>query len=143
MATFLSVSKGILERAIDRLALEVLPAIHVKTERGLRKTAEFVRDEAVKRAPVDTGKLERNIRVRKESSSKFSVISDAEEQGVQYAAFLHENPNWNLGKGSQRKQAGQSERVGNKWLERAVSDNPDKIKEIFREDLILVVGRRT
>lgn len=138
---FITATTRVGKSLLDKASVDVLPTLGIRTERGLKVTAEFVRDEAKLRAPVDTGKLEDNIRVNRVDKNTYQVISDAEANGQGYAAFLHEDPNWNLGPKSREKQEGSSVVVGNKWLVRAVDENSDTVKEIFREQIKLKVGR--
>jgi HK97 gp10 family phage protein len=108
----------------------------MSSEKSVEKTAEFIRDEAKKRAPVDTGELEDNIRVVKRRNFEVSVISDSKSRsGFPYALFLHENRNWNLGEKSKRKQNSQSERVGSQYLLRAYTENQKETVQVFVDEM--------
>jgi hypothetical protein len=139
MASSITTKNGFLglRKKIDSIISAVTD---VYVDRGLRKNAELIRDEAVKRAPVDTGYLEDHIEVIKISNKNYLVVSNAIKNGVNYALFLHESPNWNLGPGSLAKQARQSEKVGNKWLTRAANENKSKLHKDFADSITLRTG---
>ncbi len=76
---------------------------------------------AKKFAPVDDGDLEASIRKDKTYGEKGRLQIDIVAGGgvtERYAVIMHES-DYQLGKKSQAKQAGQSEIVGSKFLERA------------------------
>ena len=130
--------RGIKDRFEDLLGLVS------KKERITKKVGEVVRDEAKKRAPVDTGKLEENIRVEKRGGVT-SVISDASEGGDNYALRLHESDTWNLGPKSREKDKRQPEKVGPRWLTRAVNENENKLNEASiqeAKDILLSVNKK-
>lgn len=80
---------------------------------------------AKKMAPVDRHNLEESIRKEKSYGDRgrlqIDIMAGGTVNGVdvdQYAVIMHES-DYSLGKASRAKQAGQSEIVGPKFLERA------------------------
>lgn len=110
----------------------------------MRKEAAKIQELAQKYAPIDHGNLEDAIKVRtqgggRDESGRFgrksiSVFIDMNAPAFdgrtvgEYAYVMHEHllpfgsGGYNLGKHSQAKQAGQSEIVGGRFLERAADD---------------------
>mgnify|MGYP006428527651 CR=1 FL=1 len=107
-----------------------------RTLRRLRKGAEDVKQLAVKYAPVEDHNIEQSIDIEetREGRNRRTVIkvfvnpSKGNTGTVEkYYLMLHEST-YKLGEDSIEKQKGQSEKVGNKFLERAVDDSEVKIR---------------
>jgi len=91
----------------------------------MHRGADRIVNEAKKNAPVDEHNLEESIRKEKSYGERgrlqIDIVTGGSVNGVdvdQYAVIMHES-DYNLGPGSQAKQAGQPEIVGPKYLERA------------------------
>lgn len=89
-----------------------------------------LKEQARKRAPIDTGALEASIQLRTafgftpgggSGYSGFVFVSSGSKAG-EYAEYMHEFF-YDLGPKSRQKQAGQAEIVGRKYLERALKEN--------------------
>lgn len=135
---------GIKVSGIDELTF-LLRQVGPKAQRGaldaMRDEAQDIVDLAKKYAPIDKGNLEEAIRFEeqgggRDSAGRFArkeiVIgidadkpADANKTVGDYAYEMHEHltpyGEYKLGPRSMQKQAGQSERVGGKFLERAVN----------------------
>ena len=120
------------QSVLDRL--ESLLSLVTKKGRITRKLSDFVVVESKKRAPVDKGKLEENIRREHRNGVETVVSSSESDNGFNYAAYLHETRGWKLGPKSLAKQSGQKERIGPKWLVRAVSENTQELNDISVEE---------
>lgn len=125
--------------------------------RFLREAAEFVRDQAKLRAPIDTGDLEsaivasdgdldyqRGRRVTVDVYVDENLLNLEEHQDFDYSVVMHEGV-YNLGKRSQAKQDAITEEgvtVGPKYLENAFEDNKTKIREAAEEVLRRTIGNK-
>lgn len=94
--------------------------------------AQKIEEEAVKRAPIDTGDLQRSITHSVEpgtfdSKVKGAVFIPANSPASAYAMYMHEGI-YNLGAASAAKQASSSVMVGRKYLERALAENEEAVK---------------
>lgn len=140
MASFIR-AKVSLRAFVDKVLNSNLRFIIDRTDKGLVQAAEFLTEEGKKRSPIDTGNLESKIRFRKIGRNRFEIVADAvSDEGFPYAAYLHENHDWNLGPLSRAKQAGQPERIGSKYLTRAFEENRTETLEQFRENIRFTVG---
>jgi len=110
----------------------------------LRDAGKFIAGQAKLRAPVDTYDLENAI-VSEDNAHRdgfnrktVDVYVDLERldldsrDGFDYAMEMHEGI-YNLGPKSQKKDAMVDVGVGAKYLERAIEDNADQIREAARE----------
>jgi hypothetical protein len=107
-------------------------------EDAILSAAEFVKDESVKRTPVDEGYVESAHYVDSEyNDDEIFVAYIAVDENLSagdakvgdYAQWLHEG-SYELGKNSRLKQQSQKVKVGRKFLERAFKENQTKIQEI-------------
>lgn len=105
-----------------RHAAEVVPDA---ARKQMRRGAVRIVDNAKKMAPVDEHNLEESIRQEKSygyrNRLQIDIVAGGEVNGVNvddYAVIMHES-DYNLGPKSRQKQAGQTEMVGPKFLERA------------------------
>lgn len=107
-------------------------------EDAILSAAEFVKDESVKRTPVDEGYVESAHYVDSEyNDDEIFVAYIAVDENLSagdakvgdYALWLHEG-SYELGKNSRLKQQSQKVKVGRKFLERAFKENQTKIQEI-------------
>ncbi|WFS64006.1 HK97 gp10 family phage protein [Pseudodesulfovibrio thermohalotolerans] len=110
--------------------------VAMRKKHGIRKAAEaagkFARDEAVKRAPVDKGKLEESIMYEvtgDDNSVNVSIRIKKGRKANAYATKMHED-HYNLGPRSQEKNSKSDVVVGRKYLERAFDENVDEILRI-------------
>lgn len=93
----------------------------------VRVLTDKVQEEAVKRAPVDEGFLEKSIE-KKMMKGKFSdeisgvVYIPSNAPASQYAWYMHELT-YKLGARSQAKQAASKVVVGRKYIQRALDEN--------------------
>lgn len=124
---------------------QIGPRAERAVTRQMRAEAYRIADLAKRFAPIDEGPLEDSIKVLQENGGRdargrftrasFSVYVDVYEQGshgamiADYAYRMHEHLTpygpLKLGKQSRAKQAGQSEMVGGRYLERAVEEVSD------------------
>lgn len=107
-------------------------------EDAILSAAEFVKDESVKRTPVDEGYVESAHYIDSEyNDDEIFVAYIAVDENLSagdakvgdYAQWLHEG-SYELGKNSRLKQQSQKVKVGRKFLERAFKENQTKIQEI-------------
>lgn len=101
--------------------------------RGARKAivqeGEHVKEHSQGNAPVDLHNLENAHEVSSEADSNKIVVTVSVGGGEvdDYALAMHEGV-YNLGAGSQAKQAGSDRMVGRKFLERALDEAAPEIE---------------
>ena len=84
---------------------------------ALEKAALFVKAEAVKRTPIDTGALRASAKIRVDSTSQKKPFAEIYYTAA-YAIFVHEiQKNYTVGEW--------------KYLERAINENKQKIRKIL------------
>ena len=84
---------------------------------ALNDACEFLRDEANKKVPHDTGTLESTGDFQVDPTSGDAVVF----YDTPYAVRLHEHPEYHFQRGRQGK-----------WLELALYDNSDKIMQYIQ-----------
>lgn len=100
----------------------------------VKAITDKVLDESVKRTPIDEGNLiaSQHKTVVKEGLDWVGyVYIPANSPGSDYAMYIHE-AHYKLGPTSAMKQAGQSEVVGRKYLERAMTENVGKYQNYVK-----------
>lgn len=124
---------------------QIGPRAERAVTRQMRAETYRIAELAKRFAPIDEGPLEDAIQVMEEGGARddrgrftrksFTVYVDVDQQGShnamigEYAYRMHEHLTpygpLKLGKNSRAKQAGQSEMVGGRYLERAVQEVSD------------------
>ena len=96
-----------------------------KTMKGIKKVMGIIYNESQLLVPVDTGRLKRSAEVR-EIKDGYELIYHAENpsNGYNYAPIQHENMYF-------KHKVGQA-----KYLEDAVKNNMDEIKQIIAEEVV-------
>tara|TARA_R100001086_G_scaffold249865_1_gene191431 strand:- start:667 stop:1110 length:444 start_codon:yes stop_codon:yes gene_type:complete len=117
------------------------PKVQDSIREELDEIGDLLVDEANKRAPFESGELEisHSYQVTKDGLDRWnlSVTAGGVVNGVNvndYAIVIHEGrgSSWNnLGPGSLAKNRKQKERVGEKFLERALIDNEELIESVL------------
>jgi HK97 gp10 family phage protein len=111
--------------------------VNAAARRGVIKATKNLMDESITRSPVDEGDLENShqmeIEGRGTKTSGTVYIPDDSPAGV-YAEWIHEGT-YNLGPGSLAKQAGQSEGVGPKFMERAFDEGKDDREQMVFDEI--------
>lgn len=127
-----------LKAAMRHAAGTVPDAARKQMHRG----ADRIVKEAQKNAPVDKHNLEESIRKEKSYGDRgrlqIDIVAGGEVNGVnvdEYAVIMHES-DYNLGPGSQAKQAGQQNIVGRKFLERAVDKEAKHMESYTRKSVM-------
>lgn len=123
-------------------------AIGSKTYAGAAKIVEDVteklQEETIKRVPIDEGHLLQSIDKAVEKSALASEITGhvfvpENAPAKDYALYMHELE-YNLGRASLQKQAGQTERVGRKYMERAFEENKRAYELYIISELRRAIG---
>lgn len=124
-------------KKVERLGVGVASG----TEQIMEQATDKLLDESVKRAPIEEGFLEESH--DKEVEKKMGEIAGhvfipENSPASDYAVPMHEGE-YNLGEYSTAKQAGQSEIVGRKYLERALNENKEKFITFFKVKLMELI----
>lgn len=122
---------------ISGLKVDFRESIVVET---MREVSKKVKEEAQMRCPIDEEHLVKDIkyRVRKDANKEGATgraYIDPGGASRDYAMYIHEDDEYKLGEKSRAKQMSVSVRVGNKFLERAVTENQDELQKIVRDAL--------
>jgi hypothetical protein len=123
-------------------------AIGTKTYAAAAKIIDDVTDnlqaETIKRVPIDKGLLQQSIDKTVEHNTFASEITGhvfvpANAPAKDYALYMHELE-YNLGAASLQKQAGQPEKVGRKYMERAFEENKRAYELYIVSELRRAIG---
>ncbi|WP_288610166.1 hypothetical protein [uncultured Victivallis sp.] len=106
-------------------------------DRAMSDVASFVASEAKDRTPVLTGALTMDVtgETGREGDTAIAAVKvPSNSPAASYAVKMHEEA-YNPGPGSIDKQRRTGQRVGKKYITRAIDDNREKIRRILIETL--------
>ncbi|MFP5214189.1 MAG: HK97-gp10 family putative phage morphogenesis protein [Acidobacteriota bacterium] len=133
-------AKESLRASLGALALKVKgleEEVQRAARNGVSKASDHLREASARRAPVDEGNLESSIQSgldEDDEEIRGWVAVPMGSPAADYALAMHEG-DYELGERSRAKQAGQSETVGRKFIERAMGEEREEVARIMADEL--------
>ena len=124
-------------RNLDAAVRRLLNGHTAIRHRAMAKAADYMREEAQRRCPVDEGNLTDDIMAGTEAHAKSEsavVYVPVNAPSGKYAIPMHEH-DYNLGENSRAKQAKLGVAVGKGYLTRAITENMQEIEDGIVETL--------